>query len=154
MTENPDNLKQRINEDMKTAMRAKDSQRLGVIRLIMAAIKQREVDERISLDDTQVLAVLDKMVKQRRESISQFQTAGRQDLVDKENFELNVLQEYLPAALSDSEIESLVEEAIKNSAASTVKDMGAVMAILRPQVQGRADMGLISKKVKDKLTAA
>ena len=154
MTENPDNLKQRINEDMKTAMRAKDSQRLGVIRLIMAAIKQREVDERISLDDTQVLAVLDKMVKQRRESISQFQTAGRQDLVDKENFELNVLQEYLPAALSDSEIESLVEEAIKNSAASTGKDMGAVMAILRPQVQGRADMGLISKKVKDKLTAA
>ena len=154
MTENPDNLKQRINEDMKTAMRAKDSQRLGVIRLIMAAIKQREVDERISLDDTQVLAVLDKMVKQRRESISQFQTAGRQDLVDKENFELNVLQEYLPAALSDSEIESLVEEAIKNSAASTVKDMGAVMAILRPQVQDRADMGLISKKVKDKLTAA
>ena len=154
MTENPDSLKQRINEDMKTAMRAKDSQRLGVIRLIMAAIKQREVDERISLDDTQVLAVLDKMVKQRRESISQFQTAGRQDLVDKENFELNVLQEYLPAALSDSEIESLVEEAIKNSAASTVKDMGAVMAILRPQVQGRADMGLISKKVKDKLTAA
>ena len=151
MANDQSGLKDRIQEDMKSAMRAKDAQRLSIIRLIMAAIKQREVDERISLDDTQVLVVLDKMVKQRRDSINQYESAGRQDLADKENFEISVIQEYLPAALSEAEIDALVDEAISATNATTIKEMGAVMAQLRPRIQGRADMGGVSNKVKEKL---
>jgi uncharacterized protein len=146
-------LKQRLTEDMKTAMRAKDKPRLGVIRLVLAAIKQREVDERIELDDTQVLAALDKMVKQRRDSFTQFTDAGRQDLADQEQFEMTVLQGYLPAALSDAELEVLVSAAIESSAAVAMQDMGKVMAILKPQVQGRADMGAVSQLIKSRLGA-
>lgn len=146
-------IKEQLTEDMKAAMRAKDSARLGVIRLVNAAIKQREVDERIQLDDAQVLAVLDKMVKQRRESISQFEAAARQDLADKETFELGVLQEYMPAALGEAEILAIVDQAIASSGASSVKDMGGVMNLVRPQVQGRADMSKVSALVKDRLAA-
>lgn len=153
MANEQSNLKERIQEDMKSAMRAKDAPRLSTIRLIMAAIKQREVDERILLDDTQVLAVLDKMVKQGRDSISQYESAGRQDLADQESFEISVIQEYLPAALSDAEIDVLVDEAISAANATSIKEMGAVMAQLRPRVQGRADMGGVSNKVKEKLAA-
>jgi hypothetical protein len=144
-------LKARINEDMKTAMRAKDSARLGVIRLIQAEIKQREVDERITLDDAQVIAVLNKMIKQRRDSVEQFQAAGRTDLVEKESFELQVVQAYLPEALSADEVEQIIKESIAASGASGMKDMGAVMNVLRPKLQGRADMGEVSKKVKSLL---
>lgn len=144
-------LKQRITDDMKSAMRAKEKERLGVIRLIQAAIKQREVDERIELDDAQVLAVLDKMVKQRRDSIEQFTQAGRDDLVETENFELGLIQEYLPAALTDDEIQAMVGDAISESGASSPKDMGAVMGLLKPKMQGRADMGAVSKLVKQRL---
>ena len=141
-------LKTRINEDMKTAMRAKDKERLGVIRLIMAAVKQQEVDTRTTLDDVAVLAVMDKMLKQRRDSISQFQTAGRDDLVQKEQFEVEVLQQYMPEALSDAELEQLIKDAIAASGAQSMKDMGKIMSELRPKVQGRADMAQVSQKVK------
>lgn len=141
-------LKLRITDDMKTAMRAKDAARLGVIRLILSELKQREVDERISLDDTQVLAVLNKMIKQRRDSLEQFKAANRQDLVDQESFELGVLQAYLPAALSEAEVDQIIKEAIAASGASSIKDMGALMTALRPKLQGRADMGEVSKKIK------
>ena len=141
-------LKLRITEDMKTAMRAKDAARLGVIRLILSEIKQREVDERISLDDTQVFAVLNKMIKQRRDSLEQFKAANRQDLVDQESFELGVLQAYLPAALGEAEVDQIIKEAIAASGASSIKDMGAIMTTLRPKLQGRADMGEVSKKIK------
>lgn len=141
-------LKLRITEDMKTAMRAKDAARLGVIRLILSEIKQREVDERISLDDTQVFAVLNKMIKQRRDSLEQFKAANRQDLVDQESFELGVLQAYLPAALGEAEVDQIIKEAIAASGASSIKDMGALMTALRPKLQGRADMGEVSKKIK------
>lgn len=141
-------LKLRITDDMKTAMRAKDTARLGVIRLILSELKQREVDERISLDDTQVFAVLNKMIKQRRDSLEQFKAANRQDLVDQESFELGVLQAYLPAALSEAEVDQIIKEAIAASGASSIKDMGALMTALRPKLQGRADMGEVSKKIK------
>lgn len=144
-------LKAQIQSDMKTALKAGDKTRLGVIRLILAAIKQREVDERIELDDSQVLAVLDKMVKQRRDSIEQFGAANRQDLVDVERFEVEVIQGYLPAALTEPEIAALVESAVAESGASAMSDMGKVMAVLRPQVQGRADMGAVSSLVKRRL---
>ena len=144
-------IKQRLTEDMKTAMRNKDKSRLGVVRLALAAIKQREVDGRIELDDTQVLAVLDKMVKQRRDSVRQYEEAGRQELADQENYEINVLQEYLPTALSDTEINTLITQAIADSGATSMKDMGKVMGLLRPQVQGRADMAEVSQKLKDRL---
>jgi len=147
-------LKNRLNEDMKQAMRAKDKERLGVLRMALAAIKQREVDERISLDDTQVLAVLDKMIKQRKDSMSQFSDAGRMDLADKEAFELSVLQGYLPQALSLEELDALVMQAINDSGAVLPQDMGKVMGLLKPQVQGRADMGQVSQRVKSKLSAA
>jgi uncharacterized protein YqeY len=145
-------LKERINADMKTAMREKDKARLGTIRMLQAAIKQREVDERIELGDAEVLAVLDKMVKQRRDSIEQFRQAGRDELAEKEEFELGVLQHYLPAALSDEELDALVNEAVEASGAESVKDMGKVMGILKPKVQGRADMGAVSAKVKARLS--
>jgi uncharacterized protein YqeY len=146
-------LKERITEDMKASMRSGDKERLGGIRLVLAAIKQREVDERIQLDDTQVLAVLDKMIKQRRESITQFETGGRADLVAKESAELAVLQSYLPAQLSDTEIETLIRTAIASTGAASMKDMGKVMAIVKPQVQGRTDMGALSARIKGLLSA-
>lgn len=146
-----DELKQRIQEDMKTAMRAKDTPRLGIIRMIMAAIKQREVDERITLDDAEVIAVLGKMVKQRRDALQQFQDAGRQDLADQEAFELEVIQQYLPPALGDEALDTLIEEAIQSSGATSPRDMGKVMGQLKPRLQGRADMGAVSAKVKQRL---
>jgi len=144
-------LKQRIQEEMKTAMKGGDKPRLAVVRLMLAAIKQREVDERIELSDDQVLAVLDKMVKQRRDSVSQYEQAGRTDLADQEKYEIGIVQEFLPAALDESEIQSLIADAIAASGASSIKDMGKVMGIVKPQVQGRADMGAVSKLVKDRL---
>jgi uncharacterized protein len=147
----PQLLKARIQDDMKTAMKAGEKVRLGVIRLILAAVKQREVDERIELDDAQVLAVLDKMVKQRRDSIEQYGAAGRQDLVDVERYEVEVIQGYLPAALSEADVAALLESAVEASGASRMGDMGKVMAILKPQIQGRADMGAVSALVKRRL---
>jgi uncharacterized protein YqeY len=144
-------LKDQITGDMKDAMRAGDKSRLAVIRLILAAVKQREVDERIVLDDTQVLAVLDKMVKQRRDSVSQYQAGNRQDLADKEQAEIELIQSYLPAQLTDAELDALVADAIKTSGAAGIKDMGKVMGLLKPKVQGRADMGQVSAKIKAKL---
>ena len=146
-------LKARIQEDMKAAMRAGEKDRLATIRLILAAIKQREVDERIQLDDTQVLAVLEKMVKQRRESIAQFQAGGRDDLVAKENAELAVLAAYLPEQLSEQELDRLVAETIAATGAASIKDMGKVMNALKPKVQGRADMGALGARIKARLSA-
>jgi uncharacterized protein YqeY len=151
MSNNSENLRTRINEDMKTAMRAKEQKRLDVIRLLLAAIKQREVDERITLDDTQVLSVIDKMIKQRNESVKQYEAANRQELADQEKYEIDLLKAYLPAAMSDSEIEQAVQKAIAETGASSIKDMGKVMAILKPQLQGRADMAQVSIKIKEKL---
>lgn len=148
-----ESLKQRIEADMKTAMREKDKDRLGTIRLILAATKQREVDERITLDDTQVLAILDKMVKQRRDSIEQFRAAGREELAIKEEAELAVIQGYMPAALSDSELDALIAEAVTASGAKTMQEMGKVMGLLKAKVQGRADMGAVSAKIKARLSA-
>ena len=145
-------LKQRIQDDVKAAMRAKDKVRLGTLRLITAALKQREVDERIELDDTQVLAILDKMVKQRRDSISQYEQAGRTELAAQENAEIVVIQEYLPAGLSEAEILALIEQAIQTTGAAGMQDMGKLMDQLKPQMQGRADMAQVSKLVKQKLT--
>jgi hypothetical protein len=153
MTEASEGLKQRIEADMKDAMRAKDKDRLGTIRLILAAIKQREVDERITLSDTEILAVLDKMVKQRRDSINQFQQAGRQELADKESAEVEVIQHYLPKALSDDEVDTIIAEAITASGAASPQDIGKIMGLLKPKLQGRADMSLVSRKVKEKLSA-
>ena len=144
-------LKAQIQTDMKTAMKAGEKTRLGVIRLIMAAVKQREVDERIELDDTQVLAVLDKMMKQRRDSIDAYGAAGRQDLVDVERFEVEVIQGYLPQTLDEAELTALVAAAVTASGAAAMSDMGKVMALLKPQVQGRADMGAVSALVKRRL---
>lgn len=146
-------LKSRIQDDMKTAMKAGDKTRLGVIRLMLAAIKQREIDERIELDEAQTLAVLDKMVKQRRDSITQYENAKREDLAEVERFEVEVIQSYLPAALSEAEIAALVEDAITASGAAAMSDMGKVMNVLRPQIQGRADMGAVSALVKQRLGA-
>ena len=147
-------LKTRLQDDMKTALKSKDKDRLGTIRLILAAVKQREVDERIDLDDAAIITVLDRMAKQRRESISQFQNAGRTDLADKEEFELAVIQSYLPAALSDAELDQLIEAAMTESGASSIRDMGKVMALIKPKAQGRADMTALSARVKARLSAA
>jgi uncharacterized protein YqeY len=144
-------LKQRIHDDMKAAMKGGDKRKLGVIRLLMAAIKQREVDERIELDDTQILAVLDKMVKQRRDSITQYEQAGRTELAEQESFEIEILQEYLPQPLSEAEISALIAEAIASTGAESMRDMGKVMGILKPKMQGRADMGAISALIKQQL---
>jgi uncharacterized protein YqeY len=144
-------LKDRITEDMKAAMRSGEKERLGVIRLVTAAIKQREVDERIALDDSQVLSVLEKMIKQGKESLVQFQAGNRADLADKQTAELALLQTYLPAAMSDAEIETLIADAIAASHATTIKDMGKVMALIKAKAQGRADMGSVGAKVKAKL---
>jgi uncharacterized protein YqeY len=144
-------LKERITEDMKAAMRSGEKERLGVIRLITSAIKQREVDERIVLDDTQVLSVLEKMIKQRKESVAQFQAGNRQDLVDKENSEITLLQGYMPSPLSEAELDSLIGEAVASTGAVSIKDMGKVMAIIKSKAQGRADMAAVGTKIKAKL---
>ena len=144
-------LKQQITDAMKAAMKGGDKSRLAVVRLILAAIKQREVDERIELDDSQVLAVLDKMVKQRRDSIQQYGDAGRDDLVAQETAEVEIIQEFLPAALSEAEIAAIVDAAIVETGAESMRDMGKVMGLVKPQVQGRADVGQVSGLVKQKL---
>jgi uncharacterized protein YqeY len=141
-------LKERITEDMKVAMRASDKDRLGLIRMLQAAIKQREVDERIQLDDAQTLSVIEKMIKQRKESIAQFQAGGREDLVAKENAEIVVLQAYLPAQLSEAELDAIVKDAIASTGAASVKDMGKVMAIVKQKASGRADMGAVGARIK------
>ena len=145
-------LKARITDDMKSAMRAREKQRLQAIRLILAAIKQREVDERCDLNDDQIITLLDKMAKQRRESISQYHTAGREDLALQEQFELDLIQDYLPAALDEAEIETLIAEAINSTGASGMRDMGKVMGILKPALQGRADLAAVSARVKQLLS--
>ena len=144
-------LKERIQQDAKDAMRARDRERLATIRLITAAIKQREVDERIELDDEQVLLVLDKMCKQRRESISQFEKAARDDLIAQEVSELDIIQGYLPEQLDDDEIGALIDAAMADTGASSIKDMGKVMGQLKPKLQGRADMGAVSAMIKSRL---
>ena len=141
-------LKERITEDMKAAMRSSEKERLSTIRLVQAAIKQREVDERITLDDAQVVAVLEKMVKQRRESITQFELGGRRDLADKERAELELLHTYLPAQLSTAEIDTLIRDAIASAGASSIKDMGKVMAAVKVKAAGRADMSALGARVK------
>jgi len=146
-------LKLKLTDDMKTAMKSGDKNRLGVIRLVNAAIKQREVDERIDLDDTQVLGVLEKMLKQRRDSFSQFQAAGRTDLADQENFEIGVIQSYLPAQLTAQEVDAAIGAAIGEAAATGPKDMGKVMGLVKAKVAGRTDMGKLSELVKAKLAA-
>ena len=146
-------LKARITEDMKNAMRAKDSARLGAIRLLQSAIKQREVDERIELDDMQVIEAIEKMLKQRRDSISQYEAANRHDLADVEKFEVTVLQEYLPQALTDDEVSAILEQVIAETGATGIKDMTKVMAAVKPLVVGRADMGKISGLIKTRLSA-
>jgi hypothetical protein len=145
-------LKDRVTEDMKAAMRAKDSERLGTIRMITAAIKQREVDERITLDDTQVLSVIEKMIKTRKESILQFKSGGRDDLVARETREVELLQGYLPSQLSASEVDALIREAIAESGATSIKEMGKAMALLKQKAQGRTDMAAASAKLKAKLS--
>jgi hypothetical protein len=145
-------LKETLQQDMKAAMRAADKRRLGVIRLINAAIKQREVDERIDLDDSQVIVVLDKMAKQRRESIEQYEKAGRNDLAEQEHFELEVLKTYLPEQLDDAEIDAMIAEAIAATGAQSVKDMGKVMGQLKARLAGRADMGAVSGRIKARLS--
>ncbi len=147
-------IKGKIQEDMKNAMRAQEKERLATIRLILAALKQREVDERIDLTDEHVLAILDKMLKQRRESIAQYEAGNRMDLVEKEAAEITVIQGYLPAQLTSSEIDALIEKAIQESGANSVKDMGKVMGIVKPKVQGRADVAVVSSKIKERLAAS
>ena len=146
-------LKERITEDMKTAMRSGEKDRLAVIRLLQAAIKQREVDERIVLDDVQVTSVLEKMIKQRKESVVAFEKGGRADLVAKENGEIAVLQPYLPAQLSDAELDALIAEAISSTGAASIKDMGKVMGVVKAKAAGKADMGAVGARIKARLGA-
>lgn len=145
-------VKERIQEDVKSAMRSKDKERISILRLILAAIKQKEVDENIQLDDGQTLAVLDKMVKQHRDSITQYRQGGRADLVDKETRELSVVQSYLPTPLTDTEINDLLQKAIRETGATSMQEMGKVMNVLKPMVQGKADMSRVSALVKGKLS--
>ena len=146
-------LKDRVTEDMKNAMRAKDSERLGTIRMITSAIKQREVDGRITLDDAQVLSVIEKMIKTRKESIAQFQSGGREDLVAKEQKEVDLLQAYLPEQLSEADLDKLIADSIAESGATSIKEMGKAMALIKQKAAGRADMGAVSAKLKAKLGA-
>jgi uncharacterized protein YqeY len=146
-------LKERITDDMKAAMRSGEKERLGAIRMITAAIKQREVDERVTLDDTQVLSVIEKMIKQRKESLAQFQSGNRPDLAEKESAEIALLQSYLPAQLSDAELDQMIAEAVTATGAASVKDMGKVMGIIKSKAAGRADMGAVGAKIKAKLGA-
>ena len=145
-------LKARINDDMKATMRAKDAPRLSAIRLLLAAMKQKEVDERVELSDTDIVSIIGKMIKQRRESIAQFEKGGRQDLADNEKFEISVLRAYLPQALSDAEIAAAIAETVQATGAKAMADMGKVMAVLKPKLAGRADMGKVSALVKARLT--
>ena len=145
------NLRERINDDMKTAMKARDSEKLGAIRLLQAALKQKEVDERVDISDDIVLAIVDKMLKQRKDSIEQYTAGKRMDLVAKEQFEVTVLQAYLPAQLSESELAAVLDQVIAETGATSAKDMGKVMNALRPRVAGRADMGKLSAVVKARL---
>lgn len=147
-----DALKPRIQDDVKTAMRARDRARLGVLRMVSAAIKQQEIDGQSSLDDTGVIAVLQKMIKQRRDAEAQFRAAARQDLADQEAFEIRVIEDYLPQSLSQAEVEVLVEALLNEVGASSMKDMGKVMALLKPKLQGRADLGAVSAFVKGQLS--
>jgi uncharacterized protein YqeY len=144
-------LKQQLTDDMKTAMRGADKERLGVIRLILAAVKQREVDERIELDDVQVLSVLEKMLKQRKDSISQYAAAGREDLADVERKEMVVIEAYMPARLSDAEVDALIDAAVAETGASSARDMGKVVGVVKNKVAGRADMGQVSARIKARL---
>jgi uncharacterized protein YqeY len=144
-------LVQTLKDAVKTSMRAKDKERTKALRLIQAELKRVEVDERIELDDARVLAIMDKMVKQRRDSIKQYEDAGRTELAEVEHYEVSVIQDFLPEALSEEELSAIVEKAVADSGASSMQDMGKVMGLVKPQVQGRADMGVISKLVKDKL---
>jgi uncharacterized protein YqeY len=144
-------LKERISEDMKTAMRSGEKDRLAVIRLLQAAIKQREVDERIVLDDAQVTSVIEKMIKQRKESVVAFEKGGRADLVAKENAEIAVLQPYLPAQLSEAELDALIAEAIASTGAASIKDMGKVMGAVKAKAAGKADMGAVGARIKARL---
>lgn len=146
-------LKLRIIDDVKQAMRSKEKKRLGVLRLVTAAIKQREVDERIELDDTQILGVLEKMLKQRRDSIAHYQKAGRDDLEQQEAYEVELIQTYMPQQLTDEEIDSLIEEAIQSTGVDSIKGMGKVMGTLKPKLAGRADMGNVSNKIKTRLSS-
>ena len=145
-------LKQRITEAMKAAMRARDKARLGTVRLALAEIKKVEIDERIDLDDSRITSILDKMVKQRRDSIKQFETAGRTDLVAQEQLEINVIKEFLPEALSEEELDTIIKDALVKSGASSMQDMGNLMRLVKPQVVGRADMGAVSQKIKAALS--
>jgi len=146
-------LKKQIQDAVVSAMKSGDKERLKIIRLMTSSMKQIEVDERIELDDARVIAILDKMVKQRRESIAQFKTAGRDDLVKQESYEIDIIQEFLPQALSEEEIEAIVNQAIEKTGASSIKDMGKVMGLVRPQIIGRADMGEVSGRIKSVLSA-
>lgn len=143
-------MKERINADLKNAMRAQDKPKIGTLRLVTAAIKQIEVDERITVEDERLLAILDKMVKQRKESIHQFQAAGRDDLVTQEEYELTIIRDYLPTPLTDSELQNLIEEAFQVTQAEKLSDMGKVMAYLKPRVQGRADISIMSSLIKER----
>lgn len=147
------NLKKRIEDDTKAAMKAGDKQRLGTLRLVLAAVKQQEVDTRADVDDAAVIAVLERMIKQRRDSITHFQAGGRQELADKEAEEIGVIQEYLPPALSEQEIAALIKQAFDETGAASPKDMGKVMAALKPRLQGRADMSAVSKLVQARLAS-
>ncbi|AAO91091.1 CBU_1594 family Dot/Icm type IV secretion system effector [Coxiella burnetii] len=147
-----ESLKNRIQEDMKAAMRAQEKGRLGTIRLLLAAIKQREIDEQITLDDAGVMKVIEKMIKQRRDSITQYEAGNRPDLAEKEKQEIDVLQAYLPEALSDAEIDIAVKQAIEETGATSMKDMGQLMGVLKGKLQGRVDMSMVSKKVKEHLS--
>ena len=146
------NLRDRLNEDIKSAMKARETERLNALRLLSAAVKQREVDERITLDDTAVVAVIEKMIKQRKDSISQYEKAARQDLADKEKYEISVIEGYLPQQLSQGEIDAIVAEAIAATGAQSAADMGKVMGVVKPKLAGRADMGAVSGLVKAKLS--
>ena len=143
--------RQRVLDDIKTAMKAGDKPRLATLRLMSAAIKQKEVDERIELDESAVVAILDKLLKQRRESIAQYSKAGRDDLVAQEQSEADLIQTYLPAALSSDEIDDIIESAVVQTGASSIKDMGKIMGLIKPRLQGRADMSLVSKTIRDRL---
>jgi uncharacterized protein YqeY len=145
-------LREQLNEDMKTAMKAREAEKLGAIRLLLAAVKQREVDERVTLDDAGVIGVVEKMIKQRKDSISQFEKAARQDLADKEKFEISILEAYLPQQFSQAEIDAVIAEAVDTCGAKSAADMGKIMSILKPKLAGRADMGKVSALVKAKLT--
>src|SRR6266849_6264032 len=144
-------LREQLNEDMKAAMKARDPERLGALRLALAAVKQREIDERVTLDDAGVIAVIEKMIKQRKDSIAQYEKAARQDLADKEKFEISVIETYLPQQLSQAEIDAIVAEAVQSTGAKGPQDMGKVMGVVKPKLAGRADMGKVSALVKARL---